>query len=378
MKKIVMLRSNPINPDPRVEKEVAALIKGGYKVTVVAWNREKNDGCKESYFIIDGNKVPIVKMGYKATFGEGMKNWKAYLKFQFSIFWYLMHNRYYDIIHASDFDTGFIANFAAILTRKKFVFDIYDFIAGRPENTFQRIIKMLQFAIINRADATIICTEKRREQIEGSHPKKLIVIHNTPSKKNVKLEGIMRKRQLTGVDSVKMKLVYVGILQDYRLLKEVLVSVSENPKVELHIGGFGKYENLVKQYHNNYENIIFYGKLSYEETISLENQSDIMLAIYDPGIENHVYAAPNKFYEGLMLGKPLIMVRETGMSEVVKENNIGVLIEYSKFGFENGLTRILAMKSDWVEMGERMQKLYEEKYSWEIMERRLINLYDKL
>ena len=34
-----------------------------------------------------------------------------------------------------------------------------------------------------------------------------------------------------------------------------------------------------------------------------------MTAIYDPNISNHYYAAPNKFYEALMLGKPLIMVK---------------------------------------------------------------------
>ena len=41
MKKILMLLSNPFRPDVRVYKEAISLIKGGYDVTVVAWDRGK-------------------------------------------------------------------------------------------------------------------------------------------------------------------------------------------------------------------------------------------------------------------------------------------------------------------------------------------------
>ena len=34
-----MLRSNPIDPDPRVEKEALALIRNGISVFILCWNR---------------------------------------------------------------------------------------------------------------------------------------------------------------------------------------------------------------------------------------------------------------------------------------------------------------------------------------------------
>ena len=37
--RVVMLRSNPVNPDSRVEKEVLALSKAGFDVQILAWDR---------------------------------------------------------------------------------------------------------------------------------------------------------------------------------------------------------------------------------------------------------------------------------------------------------------------------------------------------
>lgn len=172
--------------------------------------------------------------------------------------------------------------------------------------------------------------------------------------------------------------MYVGILQDYRLLKEIVEVVSESDWMELHVGGFGKYESYMQEMANACDNICFYGRVPYSDTLALEKNCDIMLAIYDPTIDNHFYAAPNKFYESLMLGKPVVMVKNTGMSQVVAEKNIGVLIDYSKEGFMKGIKQLVEEKENWVAMSQTMKKLYDEQYSWEEMERRLLQLYSTL
>ena len=281
---------------------------------------------------------------------------------------WLKKNRF-DIVHSCDFDTAFFS--CGIVKRKneKFIFDIFDFLYDRPTSFFQKCVKKAQYKIINKADATIICTEERKQQISGSKPRNLTVIHNTPS-----------KYQITDVSvefncSDKVRLVYVGILQDYRLLKEIVEAVSESDSIELHIGGFGKYESFIQSMSEKFNNIYFYGLMSYSDTLALENKCDIMLAIYDPSIDNHFYAAPNKFYESLMLGKPVIMVKNTGMSGVVSQNDIGVLIDYSKESFISGVNELIDRKSQWQVMKERMKKLYREQYSWDEMERRLLELY---
>ena len=138
----------------------------------------------------------------------------------------------------------------------------------------------------------------------------------------------------------------------------------------------GILEPEVKKYAEENDNIIFYGKLSYAETLSIENRCDILIAFYDPSVPNHKFAAPNKFYEALMLGKPLIMAENTGMSEVVKKNDIGSVVPYSSP--EKGFMELLERKADWEKMSEREKKLYDELYSWNTMSERLVKLYQDL
>lgn len=370
-KSVCIIRSNPVTTDSRVQKEAITLYRNGYDVHILAWDRDCDYDFDDGHILVMDRAMPITRIGCKATYGEGFKNIIPYLKFQMRMRKYLK-KRKFDIIHACDFDTALFSIGVAQKHRSKFVFDIFDFLAGEPRNWFQYLIKKLQFKIINKADGTIICTEERRRQINGSKPRKLIVVHNTPIQEQVSTNSIIANKNRN------VRVGYVGILQDYRLLKEITEFFIKNKEIEWHVGGFGKYEKFFREISEKNENIIFYGELSYEETLSLEKDCDVLLAIYDPSIENHRFAAPNKFYESLMLGKPVIMVRDTGMSDVIERNNIGVLIDYSEEGFGKGLFELIDKKSDWGRMKSDMQRLYMEEYEWTIMSDRLLELYASL
>lgn len=372
-KRVCIIRSNAVRPDSRVEKEAATLQKNGYKVMILAWDRDSDHNITKENIVVYNQTIDIFRIGCKATFGDGVKNIKPYLKFQFKQFaWLLKNKNRYDFIHACDFDTALFSKIANFFIRKKYIFDIFDFLYGNPKNIIQKLVKKIQIQIINRADATIICTEERKKQIKTSKPRKLVVIHNTPIK-NFNVDC-----SICEMKSKKTKVVYVGILQDYRLLIEMSNFFINNKEIELHIAGFGKYESYFKTLSQKYENIFFYGRVSYEETLALEGKSDIMLAIYDPLIENHIYAAPNKFYESLMLGKPVIMTKGTGMSNYLSEYKFGALIDYSLESFSYGIQYLIENRKNWDEMGKRMNYIYEQEFSWDVMEKRLIEMYDAL
>ena len=363
---IVFIRSNPINPDSRVEKEMDTLLYNDYNVFAIAWDRSKDYREKKESLELASGEVPIYRIGIKASFGEGFKNLLPFIKFQLYILkWLIKNKEVYDVIHACDFDTAFVSNLSTMFTKKRIIFDIFDYLSTDATNILKKTIKRMENHIINSADATIICTEKRKNQIAGTHPRKLAIIHNTPKKIISNFKN----------PETKTKLVYVGILQDFRLLKEMLEVISKRSDCELHIGGFGKYEKFFLEASKTYDNIFFYGKLSYNETLKLEKKCDIITAIYDPKIGNHIYAAPNKFYEALMLGKPLIMVKNTGMSEIVSDNEIGVCIDYTAESLNEGINILISKKSQWQEISNKMIKIYDKEYSWDVMEVKLLELY---
>ena len=180
-KKVCIIRSNPVRPDSRVEKEAWTLLKEGYDVHILSWDRDSNHDEQDGFIFVADERIPITWLGYKAAFNEGMKSLKPYMKFQFHMRrWIQQHRNEIDVIHACDFDTAFFSRGKSI--GKRFVFDIFDFLYGEPKSILQFAVKRAQLCLINSADATIICTEERREQIHDAHPKRLAVIHNTPCK----------------------------------------------------------------------------------------------------------------------------------------------------------------------------------------------------
>lgn len=149
-------------------------------------------------------------------------------------------------------------------------------------------------------------------------------------------------------------------------------------RFELYIAGFGELEGYIKDCGSKCDRIIYRGKLPYDEVLAMECSCDIMTAMYSPNVVNHRYAAPNKLYEAMMLGKPVIMCKNTGWDEVITQNNIGILADASKEGVRDALNMIYSERDQWHIMSENGKKLYQNMYSWEIMKKRLIDIYNSV
>lgn len=376
--KVILIRSTEVMPDPPVEKMAAALRDAGHEVKILAWDRAHRYREKTSAKRLTNGDVELVHFGIPAKYSGGIKsNLKAMIVFQIRIIrWLVRHRSEYDAVHAFDFDTGLAAMLCAKLLRKKYVYHILDeYVDGHTISWkgLAALIRFLETRVINSANATIICTEKRRSQIGAASPKKLVVIHNTPDH----AQQTETSFALKGNPS-RTKVAYVGILADKRLLKETVEAIAQMEDVEMHIGGFGEYEAWFQAAAQRWPNIFYYGRLQYAQTLALEAQCDLMIAAYDPSLRNHQYAAPNKFYEAIMLGKPLIMARGTGCSEVIEVHDIGALTKYSQVGVAQAIREMVRRKADWKAMHDRAKHIYESEYSWEKMSKRIRTLYDEL
>lgn len=375
---VVFLRSGFGQPDSRMEKEIISLTNNGINVYVIAWNRDS--GIDEEHFLAIGKKnIPFYHIGIKSELASGFKkNLVPMLKFNKRLYDILRRmSKQYSIIHASDFDTVIPAYLIKKRYKKKLIYDIYDYYVDSHHmpSFIEKMIKIIDTKVINNSDVVLLCNEKRLEQIYPAKPKCVEYIHNTPF--NMCFEHKEK------IEEERIKIVYVGgLIEKGRFIKELLDVVSEDKRFELLIGGYGIFEDYVKKMSDKFDNIKFLGKLRYDEVLKIESQADIMTALYDPSLKNHQYAAPNKFYEALMAGKPLIVAKNTYVDSIVKRENIGWVLEETEEKAKNNLKNILNSiyrdKNELTVMGGRMKKIYKCSFQWKVMEERLLRVYRKI
>lgn len=376
--RIIFLRSNPVLPDPRVEKEVKTLINYGHEVKILAWNRVTKSRGKYGKIKVGREDCSIRWFDIRSSFGRGLRNILPLIFFQISILiWLCKHRNKYDIIHACDFDTVIPAWLSSKLFKKKYVYDIFDYYvdAFSIPKILKSFVEKIDIFMINSADAVIIVNESRKVQIAKSNPKKLFIIHNSP---DITLKEESRNSNNLMSNTVKPKFVYIGILSNGRMLIDILDVFLEHKEWELHIGGFGVNEDLIRDIAKKSQNIYFYGKVSYDTAIEIEVMCNVFFAVYDPSIPNHKYSSPNKLYEAMILGKPIIVAKGTGIDVIVDSNNLGISIEYTKKDFEKA-AKILAEEVKKSSLtNNKSKELFKKNYSWDIMSNRLLDLYKQL
>lgn len=361
-KYIAYLRSTAIFNDSRATKEIKSYSIHGNKVLVYGWNRKL-----ETIDFADDKLNDYQLYNLKANYGSGIRNAFKIIRFNFWLKKQLETNiDKIDIIHACDFDTAYIAKYISKKYHKKLIYDIYDYYVDSHNFGFLRsFIEKKDIKIINYADYVLLCTEKRKEQISKAKPKKTIIIHNSPEILINNVENENRNDNIINVG-------YFGILQDDRLLIEISNEIIKNKNIIFHIGGFGKYEQYFKDLSNDYSNIRFYGTLTYYEVLEKEKKCDVLFATYNPEIKNHKYSAPNKVYEAMALNIPVIVCHNTGIDEIVTDEKIGEVINYDANEFINAINKLKIKKNI------NCSKIFNKKYSWQIMESKLTKMIEEL
>ncbi len=379
--KVLFLRSGYGMPDSRLEKELAALAEE-YDVSVCAWDRDSSKDIEHN-LMVSNYKIPFYHIGVKSVLASGFKK-NLIPMFKFGIKMYKYLNRFgdkYDIVHASDFDTAFPAYMLKNKKKYKLIYDIYDYYADSHHmpRFVNMLIRYIDTNIINKSDATIICNEKREKQLGNAKPKKLCVIHNSPENKYIIPDYDNYHK------NTRLRVVFIGAFSATgRYIKEMVDVIIHRQDVELIIGGYGykPVEEYLRMLSDNYDNITYIGKQDYRRVLEIQATADVMTALYDPSLVNHQYAAPNKFYEALMLGKPIICAQNTYIDKIVRHNDIGWVLDVTSKSFESefnkALDEAIAKRISFKIIEKRMRNLYLKYYNWDVMKLRLRKLYESL
>jgi glycosyltransferase involved in cell wall biosynthesis len=366
--KIIIIRSRAI--DPAVNKLAEILAKNGYDVTLLVWDRQNNlkDTSNKSF--------KTIRFLLKAPYDRPAVLFFLPLWWLFE-FGYLLMNKY-DVIHSCDLDTLIPAIIVKRIKNIKLYYTIYDFYANNlpygplhfVRNTLRKFVASIEIYCIGHTDALFLVDECRFENIKSARIKNLIYVYNSP------IDFYKEERICESSNNGILSVFFAGVIHKSRGLSYLLEAVEELDWVKLVIAGKGPEENFIKNEVKKYPNIDYLGFIDYLEVMHRTLEADVLFAMYDPTIPANKYASPNKLFEAMMSGKPIIINDGNSAADIVRKENCGLVIPYGvTVEIKNALVKL---KNDFKLrniLGENGRKAYIEKYSWNIMAERILKAY---
>lgn len=358
-KNVYMILTNSFNPDVRVYKEAKYLVKQGFNVTILCWDRkcEFIDKCTEN---VDG--IIIKRFSIPANPGTGMKQLLSYFKFIRVVKKYLK-NKEYSYLHCHDFDGILIGMITAKKKQKKVVFDMHEIYKNYAYAKFF-FFDYLYNQILKKSDYIIYVNEKQVSDMLPEIKKKTIYLPNYPE---LDIYKPIEKKE-TNIIRVN----YIGSLRDYDSLKSLAKLGEDNDNIKVGLYGTGIcLDTLKKEYQNS--RIEIYGKYNgILESGEIYRNTDILYCSYNPNVENWKNAYPVKLFEAIVTLTPVIVSTNTITEKFVKEYGIGEAVEYAnKESIYNAITKISKNYSVYV---KNLKKISGE-YKWETAVKHLDKIY---
>jgi glycosyltransferase involved in cell wall biosynthesis len=360
-----------------MRKAINVAIDCGLTPLVLGWIRDGSERPSEGQEV-NGRPFSAKYFTLGARFGIGLNNIFRLIAFNLWLLKVLVTTRKsYEVIYVCDLDVSFPALFLKFFFRKKIIYDIFDFYSHAhplPQG-IKKYVEKIEYGVCRISDSVIVCTEKRAAMLSDKTGINSVVIYNTPNLKIMPSKPDFSHSNTKGVFSI----VYVGTLSETgRLLKEVTEKIKETPEIELHFAGLGPLEDYLIESAKNFKNIYFYGQVTNEEALELQAGADILFATYDPSIEINRNSAPNKTYEAMALGKPIIVCRDTDADLVVTKNKSGYAIEYDENEFIEIAYKYKNNEDLKMAHANNALILYREGYSWPICGDRLKTIFGNI
>jgi len=358
--------------DPRVRKQLHSLVKAGYHITVLLWDRDKSTQLQQ-YGLKHYKNIGMKLISLKAPHG------KPQLVFRFPIFWFWLLIELFllrpKVIHAMRLDTALPAYFYKMLSRgTKFVFDLNEryahaFIYSRSKFMF-KIVNFIEEILTTKADLLLIASPLWFRSLKRFRTKETLVMMNLPPKKDYKNITLYEEKER---ERKSLKIYMAHITPEFFLVKK---AISGLKNVKILITGFNKIGLKVLP-----PQIEYYGVLDHKNMIEIQSKADVFLILRNPHeVKSRLYSTIhrcNRFYEAMMLGKPVI----TNIKDeyALKKMPFCLLIDYDAESLREAILNLLKNPSIIHNLSAIALSLANSgEYCWENIEKKFLQKYKLL
>jgi glycosyltransferase involved in cell wall biosynthesis len=259
-----------------------------------------------------------------------------------------------------------VAFFMALASRRPqyrthIICDIYDSLGLRTSGSLIHPPARVVTALAHRwADALIVTDENRLTLIPERYRFKTAVLPNYP---------VYSSRRLPDVrPSGKIKILVAGALAPTRGLPELLAACERVPDVEIWCAGEPVSQYVDEVFLRN-PRVSYRGVLAHDDVIALALECDAIFAFYAPTNLNNINASPNKIFDGLLAGRPVLVNSEVKVSRFVEDNCCGFVCPHGDAdALANIIRSLLGQRDTLPAYEQRVRALGARAYSWEVVE----------
>ena len=368
-KKIIISVTNDLSTDQRVKKVCGTLNTMNYDILLIG--RKRHTSLKL--------KRPYQTKRMRLVFNKGAL---FYAEFNIRLFILLVFSKV-DIYHANDLDTLLANYLAAIIRRKPIVYDSHEYFTGVPEIQNKKLVKKVwqtieQF-IFPKLKHIITVNQSIAQLFKDEYNKDLRILRNVPNK--VETLKLKSKSELDIAEDKDIIITQGAGININRGIEELVEAMQYLNNVHLIIIGDGDVIPQLKKrvLELKLENsIIFKGRMPYHEMMQYTQHAKLGITIDKDTNTNYKYSLPNKLFDFIHAGIPILASKIIEVEKIIKKYQIGLFINnHEPTHIANQIKYALDNKelmSEWKSNTHHASK----ELNWEIEENTLKDLYKKI
>lgn len=380
MRRVVMLLSNAFRPDPRVAREARKLACAGYHLTLVAWDRERENSPRETFDSYEVLRIQSVG----TTYGAG-----AIQILHTPRFWSAAIQRVRalrpHVVHCHDLDTLPPGWWLKRRTGAKLVYDAHEDYPAMMSlylpTPMVAMLSWLERRLLSGVDYTVtastVFAEKLRAQ--GVDPVTTIGNYQPLGPFNaVRQADVDAARIDLGLATDQLVVAYIGGFSRNRQLLPLVEAARELPEVEFLLWGDGHQRAAVEQAVNNTSNARYMGWLPAAQVPLYTSMADVIYYCLLTDYPGAVYNAPNALSNAMAAARPIIANDVGDLGRIVRQTGCGLLLpEVTPSAIQDAVDKLKnpALRQ---RMGEAGRTAAETEYNWATASQKLIRVYAEL
>ncbi len=319
MKKVVVTVTNDLVTDQRVMRTIGVLQSLGFEATFVG---RKLKGSLPF-------EAPIKHHRFSLWFNKGFL---FYANYNLRLFFFLLFRKY-DLYLSNDLDSLLPNYLISRLKSKPLVYDSHEYFTGVPEIQNRPIVKAvwikLERWIFPNLKTVVTVNQSIASLYKSEYGKEIKVVRNISDSR---LPARLKSRVELGLPEDAYILINQGAgINVDRGMEEMMEALPLLPAhvVLLIVGNGDALPGLkIKAQELNIENrIIFRPKQPYLEMLQYTCAADCGLSLDKPTSPNYKFSLPNKVFDYVKCGIPMVVSDIVEVQKVVRHYHIGEVIK---------------------------------------------------